>query len=63
MNYVEAAMLTGLPNAPSAYSPTVNKEYCKSRTKKVLNHMLEYGCITQEEFDNADLSFIDEINK
>lgn len=63
MTYVEAAMLAGLPNAPSAYSPTVNKEYCKSRTNKVLKHMLEYGCITQEQFDNADLSFIDEINK
>ena len=61
MNYMEAAMLAGIPNAPSAYAPTVNKEYCKSRTNKVLKHMLEYGCITQEEFDSADLSFIDEL--
>ena len=62
MTIEEAAMLAGIPNAPSAYAPTVNKEYCKSRTNKVLRHMLEYGCITQEQFDNADLSFIDELN-
>ena len=57
----EACMLAGLPNAPSVYSPTVNKEYCKSRTKKVINDMAEYGYITKEEAENIDLSFIDNI--
>lgn len=57
----EACMLAGLPNAPSVYSPTVNKEYCKSRTKKVIDDMVEYGYITKEVADLIDLSFIDNI--
>jgi len=57
----EACMLAGIPNAPSVYSPTVNKEYCKSRTKKVIDDMVEYGYITKEVADLIDLSFIDNI--
>ena len=55
-------MLAGLPNAPSAYSPLVNKEFCKSRTEKVLKSLLNNKYITQEQYDSVDLSFIDEIN-
>ena len=57
----EACMLAGLPNAPSVYSPTVNKKYCKSRTQKVINDMAEYGYIKEEEAKSIDLSFIDNI--
>ena len=57
----EACMLAGIPNAPSVYSPTVNKEYCKSRTKKVIDDMVEYGYITKKVADLIDLSFIDNI--
>ncbi len=32
----EAAMLAGIPNAPSVYNPRADKELCKSRTQKVL---------------------------
>lgn len=62
INLGEAAMLAGLPNAPSAYSPLVNKEFCKSRTEKVLKSLLNNKYITQEQYDSVDLSFIDEIN-
>ena len=48
----EASMLAGIPNAPSVYSPTVNPDLAKKRQKHVLNKMVEYGYITQEEADS-----------
>lgn len=49
----EAAMLAGIPNAPSVYSPTVNPDLAKKRQKHVLNKMLEYNYITQDEYNSA----------
>lgn len=34
MNLSESTMMAGIPNAPSAYAPTVNKNLCKSRQKR-----------------------------
>lgn len=48
----EASMLAGIPNAPSVYSPTVNPDLAKKRQNHVLNKMVEYGYITQEEADS-----------
>lgn len=62
MNLYEAAMMAGIPNAPSVYAPTVNKDLCKSRQQKVINSMLEYGYITEEEAKNNNQEFIDKIN-
>lgn len=45
----EASMLAGVPNAPSVYAPTVNPDLAKKRQKHVLNRMVEYGYITQEQ--------------
>lgn len=45
----EASMLAGVPNAPSVYAPTVNPDLAKKRQRHVLNKMVEYGYITQEE--------------
>lgn len=45
----EASMLAGVPNAPSVYAPTVNPDLAKKRQKHVLNKMVEYGYIKQEE--------------
>lgn len=45
----EAAMLAGLPNAPSVYSPDVNMELAKQRTSQVLQSMVRNNIITQEE--------------
>ncbi len=45
----EASMLAGIPNAPSVYAPTVNPDLAKKRQSHVLNKMLEYGYISNEE--------------
>ncbi len=45
----EASMLAGIPNAPSVYSPNVNPDLAKKRQKHVLNKMVEYNYISQEE--------------
>lgn len=57
----EATMLAGIPNAPSVYAPTVNKDLCKSRQRKVISSMVENGYITKDEADEIDQSFIDNI--
>lgn len=49
----EASMLAGVPNAPSVYSPTVNPDLAKKRQKHVLNKMVEYGYISQEEANSV----------
>lgn len=53
LNLSEASMLAGVPNAPSVYSPTVNPDLAKKRQKHVLNKMVEYGYITQEEANSV----------
>lgn len=43
----ECAMLAGLPNAPSAYSPDTAPRLAKQRTKQVIECMTECGAITE----------------
>ena len=62
MNLAESTMMAGIPNAPSVYAPTVNKELCRQRQNKVINSMVEYGYITQKEVDEIDQEFINEID-
>ena len=47
----ESAMLAGVPNAPSMYSPDVSMEQASQRVGQVLRSMVEYGYLTQEEAD------------
>ncbi len=50
----ESALLAGLPQAPSTYSPFGNKsERAKTRQKEVLRRMIEEGYITQDVADKA----------
>src|SRR6185312_7887351 len=49
----EAAMLAGLPKAPSAYNPVVNPKRAKIRQEYILKRMLELGYITQPQYDEA----------
>ena len=49
----EAAMLAGMPKAPSTYSPFLYFERSKQRQAYVLGRMLEDKYITQEEMDRA----------
>ena len=61
MNLAESTMLAGVPNAPSVYAPTSNKELCKQRQRKVIASMVEEKCISQETANEIDQSFIDNI--
>lgn len=47
----ESAMLAGVLNAPSAYSPDTHRELAQQRTAQVLNKMVKYGIITRGEAD------------
>lgn len=52
MTEYECAMLAGLPNAPSAYTPTKHPDLAKKRTEQVLRKMVLFGYITQEKMDS-----------
>ena len=45
----EASLLAGLPNAPSVYAPNKNPDLAKKRQSAVLNAMLKYNYITEDE--------------
>lgn len=49
----EAALLAGLPNAPSAYNPIYHPEKALLRRNWVLHRMLDQDLITQEQYDSA----------
>ena len=49
MNRNEASMLAGIPNAPSVYNPSANPKLTRSRQKKVISDMVEYGYLTQDQ--------------
>ena len=49
----EAALLAGLPKAPSKFNPFVSPELAKKRRNYVLRRMLEDGYITEEEYSVA----------
>ncbi|MDD2919227.1 penicillin-binding protein 1A [Rhodoferax sp.] len=49
----EAAMLAGLPKAPSAYNPINNPKRARSRQLYIIERMLENGFITAEQADAA----------
>jgi penicillin-binding protein 1A len=49
----EAAMLAGLPKAPSAYNPITNPRRATIRQQYIIDRMLENGFITPEQHDTA----------
>jgi penicillin-binding protein 1A len=49
----EAAMLAGLPKAPSAYNPVVNPRRAKVRQEYILQRMRDLHYITPEQYDQA----------
>ena len=49
MTDYECILLAGIPNAPSVYAPTKNPELAIQRQKQVMNKLVEYGYLTQEE--------------
>jgi penicillin-binding protein 1A len=51
----EAAMLAGLPKAPSTYNPINNPKRARSRQLYIIERMLENGFITSAQADAAKL--------
>jgi len=49
----EAAMLAGLPKAPSAYNPISNPKRARIRQQYIIDRMLENGFISAQEAENA----------
>lgn len=49
----EAAMLAGLPKAPSAYNPIVNPDRARTRQLYIIERMLENDFITKEQAEAA----------
>ncbi len=49
----EAAMLAGLPKAPSAFNPVVNPKRAKIRQEYILKRMLRVDYITPQQYEQA----------
>ncbi|WP_082668258.1 penicillin-binding protein 1A [Tepidimonas taiwanensis] len=49
LTIAEAAMLAGLPKAPSAYNPISNPKRARARQLYIIDRMLENGFITEAE--------------
>lgn len=53
LSAAEAAMLAGLPKAPSAYNPIANPKRARVRQQYILDRMLENGFLTPEQHQAA----------
>jgi len=53
LSIAEAAMLAGLPKAPSAYNPISNPKRARSRQLHIIERMLDNGFITASEAEAA----------
>jgi penicillin-binding protein 1A len=53
LNLAEAAVLAGIPQAPSRYDPYINPQRSKERQAYVLRRMAEVGFITKAEEEAA----------
>jgi penicillin-binding protein 1A len=53
LTVAEAAMLAGLPKAPSAYNPVVNPKRAKVRQEYILLRMYQLGYITEDQYKKA----------
>src|SRR5438067_8269035 len=53
ISIAEAAMLAGLPKAPSAFNPLTNPNRARERQRYIITRMMENGFITAEEAETA----------
>lgn len=58
VSLAEAAMLAGLPQSPTIYSPVQNLDAAKRRQKQVLDAMVEQGYVSE---DQARAAFAEEL--
>ena len=57
LTLAEAAMLAGLPKAPSAYNPVANPQRARQRQQYVLRRMRELGHITDQQQAEASKAY------
>jgi len=55
----ESALMAGVVNAPTRFSPVRNPERSKQRRDLVLSQMVKYGYLTQQEYDSISQIPID----
>ena len=55
ISIAEAAMLAGLPKAPSAYNPVVNPKRATVRQQYILQRMKNLGYITEAQYETAKI--------
>lgn len=60
LSIAQTALLAGMPQAPNAYDPYSDPEAAEERRNLVLSEMLDNEKITQEEYDEAVATPIDE---
>jgi penicillin-binding protein 1A len=53
LSVAEAAMLAGLPKAPSAYNPVANRERATVRQQHILKRMRELGHLDEQAYEQA----------
>src|SRR5258706_12229504 len=53
LTLAEAAILAGLPKAPSAYNPVANPQRARQRQQYVLRRMRELGHINEQQYADA----------
>lgn len=51
LNFLESALLAGMPQAPSRYSPLVNKELALKRRDVVLKNLVEVGYLNTRNYE------------
>ncbi len=61
INLVEAATLAGLFQAPGKYDPYVNPELTNQRKNTVIDMMLKYGYISEDQADSAKKVDVEDI--
>lgn len=49
MDIYECTLLAGIPNAPSVYAPTKNPDLARQRQLQVINKMVKYKYLTEEQ--------------
>jgi len=56
LNYQESALLIGMLNKPTAYSPIMHPEAAKNKRTEVLYNLHKYGHLTREAYDSLKTS-------
>lgn len=53
LSLIECVCIASITNAPTRYDPVQNPENNAYRRNLILDFMLEFGCITEEEYEDA----------